>query len=187
MKIKSRDRGIWTDALLVQNRALYRWPQTRKCRDYSPSPGGQLWKIVARRVWLRRQFFRRGSRGLLCGWDLARSRGLGGSGGARDSQLFLGYVITGMFSEIHLNMTISTTTEEHYIIRLKKRQLWDRGFRLKLGGILWSRVLRVLCDLMKDVSPYWGEQNLIAVELKWVYSYKYEVLYVAMDMYDIIL
>ena len=58
------------------------------------------------------------SRGLLCGWDLARSRGPGGSGGARDSQLFLGYIITGMFSEIHLDMF---TTEEHlYKIRIKK-------------------------------------------------------------------
>ena len=27
----------------------------------------------------------------------------GGSGGARDSQLFFGYVITGMFSKIHLD------------------------------------------------------------------------------------
>ena len=35
---------------------------------------------------------------------------------------------------------------------------------------------------MKDVSPYRGEQNLIAVELKWVY--KYGASYVAMDMYD---
>ena len=34
--------------------------------------------------WLRCPFFRRGSRGLLCGWYLARSRGLGGSGGARE-------------------------------------------------------------------------------------------------------
>ena len=35
----------------------------------------------------------------------------------------------------------------------------------KLCGILRSRVLRVLCDLIKDVSPSWGEQNLTAVEL----------------------
>ena len=44
---------------------------------------------------------------------LARSRGLGGSGGVRDSQLFLGQIITGMFSYVHLNIT--TTTEEHYM------------------------------------------------------------------------
>ena len=68
------------------------------------SPEGQLCEIVARRVWLRRPFFRRGSRGLLCGWGLARSCGLGGSGGARNSQLFLGYIIIGMFSKIHLEI-----------------------------------------------------------------------------------
>ena len=33
----------------------------------------------------------------------------------------------------------------------------------KLRGILWSRVLRVLCDLIKNVRPYWGGQNLIAI------------------------
>ena len=69
---------------------------------------------------MRRPFFRRGSRGLLCGWDLARSRGLGGSGDARDSQLFLGYIVTGMFSEMRLAMTTATTTEEHYVKRIKK-------------------------------------------------------------------
>ena len=48
---------------------------------------------------------------------VARSRGLGGLGGARDSQLFLGYIITGMFSKINLDsITTTTTTEEHYII-----------------------------------------------------------------------
>ena len=35
----------------------------------------------------------------------------------------------------------------------------------KLRGILRSRVLRDLCDLIKNVSPYGGEQNLTAVEL----------------------
>ena len=37
----------------------------------------------------------------------------------------------------------------------------------KLRGILRSRVLRVLCALIKNVinSPYWGGQNLTAVEL----------------------
>ena len=43
--------GIWTDALLVQNRALHRWAK-RKRSDSLPFPGGQLWKAVARRVWL---------------------------------------------------------------------------------------------------------------------------------------
>ena len=36
----------------------------------------------------------------------------------------------------------------------------------KLRGILRSLVLRVLCDLIKNVSPYEGGQNLTAVELK---------------------
>ena len=35
----------------------------------------------------------------------------------------------------------------------------------KLRGKLRSRVLRVLCDLINNVSPYWREQNLTAVEL----------------------
>ena len=35
----------------------------------------------------------------------------------------------------------------------------------KLRGILRSRVLRVLCYLIKNVSPCWGGQNLTAVEL----------------------
>ena len=30
----------------------------------------------------------------------------------------------------------------------------------KLCGVLRSCVLRVLCDFIKDVSPYWGERNL---------------------------
>ena len=40
---------------------------------------------------------------------MARSHGLAGSGGARDSQLFSGYIITGMFSEIHWDVTTATT------------------------------------------------------------------------------
>ena len=62
----------------------------------------------------------------------------------------------------------------------KKRQLWDRGFRrnssLQLRGILRSRVLRVLCDLIKD-PPHWGEQNLTSEELNECTKY------VAVDMY----
>ena len=49
----------------------------------------------------------------------------------------------------------------------------------KLCGILRSCVLRVLCDLIKDVSPYYGEQQLTAVELSECTNTKY----VAMDMY----
>ena len=46
-------------------------------------------------------------------------------------------------------------------------------------GILRSRVLRISCDLIKDVSPYWGEQNLTAVEL----SEGTNTKCVAMDVY----
>ena len=54
-------------------------------------------------------------------WDLTRSRSLGGSGGARESQLFWGYVMTRMFSKIHLDIIttiITTNTEGHYVIRI---------------------------------------------------------------------
>ena len=58
----------------------------------------------------------------------------GGSGGARDSQLFFGYAVTGMFSKIH-------STEDRYIIRV----------RISSSGILpfqiyWS----VPCDHALD-------------------------------------
>ena len=62
------------------------------------------------------------ARAAVCGWDLALSRGLGGSGGARDSQLFLGDIITGMFSEIHLDMTNTTTIEEYYQVYIKDKK-----------------------------------------------------------------
>ena len=75
--------------------------------------------LPARRVGHR--FFRRGYRGVMCGAGVARSCCRGGSGGARDSQLCFRYVITGIFSKIHLDITIittTTTTEEHYIVRI---------------------------------------------------------------------
>ena len=46
----------------------------------------------------------------------------------------------------------------------------------KLRGILRSRVLRVLCDLIKNVNPYWGGGNLTAVELS-------ERINMAVDVY----
>ena len=48
-----------------------------------------------------------------------------------------------------------------------------------LCGILRSRVLRALCDLIEDVGPYWRERNLAAVELSECTNTKY----VAMDIY----
>ena len=50
----------------------------------------------------------------------------------------------------------------------------------KLCGILRSRVLRVSCDLIKDVSPYWGEQNLKAVELSECTTTKYVAIWIRM-------
>ena len=61
-----------------------------------------------------------------------------------------------------------------FIVKWKKRQLWERKDFVetdfcKLRGILRSRVLLillgVLCNLIKNVSPCWGGQNLTAVEL----------------------
>ena len=59
----------------------------------------------------------------MCGAGVARSWCRGGSGGARNSQLFFGYVITGIFSKLHLDIitiiTIIITTEENNIIRIR--------------------------------------------------------------------
>ena len=54
--------------------------------------GGNFEKSSLAEFGLVALFFRRGWRRLLCGWDLARSRGLGGSGCAPVSQLFFGCV-----------------------------------------------------------------------------------------------
>ena len=47
--------------------------------------------------------------------------------GARESQLFIGYITTRMFSKIHLDITTTTTTttttEQHYIIRMRVSSL----------------------------------------------------------------
>ena len=53
----------------------------------------------ARRVGHRRPFFRQGQRGLMCRAGLARSWCREGSDGARDSQLFFGYAISGIFKK----------------------------------------------------------------------------------------
>ena len=69
----------------------------------------------ARRVVDRRPFFRRQVIGL-CGKGLAPPRGRGRPSGARESQLFSGYILTNVFSKIHDDIT-TNTTEEQYITR----------------------------------------------------------------------
>ena len=61
-----------------------------------------------------------GLRGLMCEAGVARSWCRGVSGGARDSQLFFGYVTTEILSKMQLDVITTTTTEEHYIIRILK-------------------------------------------------------------------
>ena len=41
----------------------------------------------------------------------------------------------------------------------------------KLRGVLRSRVLGVLCDLIKNVSPYWGRQKSDSYRTQWGYKY----------------
>ena len=53
--------------------------------------------------------------GLLRGKGVEPPRGGGTPSGARESQLFSGYIITKMFSKIHSDI-ITFTTEEHYTI-----------------------------------------------------------------------
>ena len=68
---------------------FYDCPPSRGPSD--PSPRGRLYPPPARRVGHRRQFFRRG---------------------------FFGYVTITIFSKIHLDVTTTTTTEQHYVIRM---------------------------------------------------------------------
>ena len=56
-----------------------------------------------------------------------------------------------------------------YITKWKKRQLWDRGFRRNSSlQAAWDTSIARdtgLLNLVKNISPYWGGQNLTAVEL----------------------
>ena len=57
--------------------------------------------------------------GLLCGKGVEPPRGRGRLSGDRESQMFLGYITTKMFSKIHLDITTTATIiEQHYIIRM---------------------------------------------------------------------
>ena len=74
----------------------------------------------ARRIGHRRPFFRRQIVELLCGKGVEPPRGRGRQIGARESQVFFGYIRL-MFSKIRLDIIITIitfTTEEHFIIRI---------------------------------------------------------------------
>ena len=106
-----------------------------------PSPGGRLFEAPARRVGHRRPFFRRGHRGPMCGAGVARSWRSGGSGGARESQLFLGYVNKKIFSKIHLDIIITTTATEHYQVYNKEKcVLFYIAFFFPSGGSFSRRL-----------------------------------------------
>lgn len=59
-------------------------PEPRSRGPSNPSPGRHLSTLPACWVWLRRLFFRRGHRGLLCRAGMSRSRGRGRPGGGRE-------------------------------------------------------------------------------------------------------
>ena len=89
--------------------------------DYPPPIGSKQTlrrEALARRVVHRRPFFHRQVIGLLCGKGVEPPRGRGKPSGAREWQLFCGYIITKTNSKIHFDIT-TTTTEEHYIIRTR--------------------------------------------------------------------
>ena len=67
----------------------------------------------ARRGGHRSPFFRRRLRALLCGAGVEPPRGRGRPSGARESQLFWGYVTTTYFQR-SIWTILRTTTEEHY-------------------------------------------------------------------------
>ena len=54
--------------------------------------------------------------GRLGGKGVEPPRGRGRLSGARESQLFWGYITTKMFSKIHLDIITTTITEQHYSI-----------------------------------------------------------------------
>ena len=80
-----------------------------------PVPGRAPLHAPRSPSWARHPFIRRHVISQLCGWDVAPPRRRGRPSGARESQLFLGGVITYTFSKIRNDIT-ATTLEEHYII-----------------------------------------------------------------------
>ena len=101
----------------------------------------------ARRVGHRRPFFRRQGIGVPCGKGVEPPQGRGRPSGARESQLFVGYIITKCFQISIYVTTTTTTTEEHYIERVFSSL--PSLFRFRFGHRLFHFVfsLRVLCCL----------------------------------------
>ena len=91
---------------------IVRYPGERQTRPRSLSTP------PARQGGHQSPFFRHRVRGLLWGGDVAPQRYRGKPSGAREWQLFCGYIITKTNSKIHFDIT-TTTTEEHYIIRTR--------------------------------------------------------------------
>ena len=83
---------------------FYDSPPPRGASD--PSPEGHLFKAPARGVGHRRPFFRWCHRGLPCRAGVEPPRGRGRSSGARESQLFFGYVTTKKYFQRSIWMSL---------------------------------------------------------------------------------
>ena len=70
-------------------------------------PGRPTYNAPRSPSWARHPLFAGDKEGLLCEWDVAPQRGRGTPGGARDSQLFFGCVVTKIFSKIQMTTTTS--------------------------------------------------------------------------------
>ena len=81
-----------------------------------PVPGRPTYNAHRSPSWARHPLFAGDKEGLLCEWDVAPQRGRGTPGGARDSQLFFGCVVTKIFSKIQMTTTWYDVTSELFFI-----------------------------------------------------------------------